>query len=100
MCGMGSADVTIGNEVTNDPKATPKAKAVARSQLAKQFGLDDPNPPPPAAPDLADQLLQKAGATSLMRQQSKQGRKSAFLTGAMGDVTTPLVSKKTALGGY
>ena len=38
---------------------------------------------PRAAPDLADKLLQRAGATSLERQQSKQGRRSAFLTGGI-----------------
>ena len=38
---------------------------------------------PKATPDLADKLIQRAGATSLERQQSKQGRRSAFLTGGI-----------------
>lgn len=40
------------------------------------------NPTPPPAPDLADKLLQGAGANSLLRQKAKQGRRSTFLSGA------------------
>ncbi len=97
MGGMGSSTATIGNEVTDDPNATPEAKKAARAKLSAQFGLTDPNPPPAPAPNLADQLLKKAGADSLTTQ-AKTSRKSSFLTGAMGDVTDPLIKKK--LGSY
>lgn len=101
MCtGLGQSTATITPSNANDPKASPEAKAAAAKKLAEDYGLYDKDPPPPAAPDLGDQLLQKAGIDSKLRNASKQGRKSSFLTGAMGDVTEPIVSEKKALGRY
>lgn len=100
MGGFGQSTMTIGNEVTNSKTATPAAKAEAAKKLAEQYGLNDPNPPPPAPPDLGSSILAKAGIDAKLRAGNKQGRKAAFLTGAMGDVTEPLVTKKSALGEY
>lgn len=100
MGGFGQSTLTVGNETTNSSSATKEAKAAAAKKLAEQYGLNDPNPPPSAAPDLGSSLLAKAGIDAKLRAGNKQGRKASFLTGAMGDVTDPLVSKKTALGDY
>lgn len=100
MGGFGQSTMTIGNEVTNSKTASPTAKAEAAKKLAEQYGLNDPNPPPAAAPDLGSSILAKAGIDAKMRAANKQGRKSSFLTGALGDVTDPLVTKKSALGEY
>lgn len=73
-------------------------KAAFDAEVAARAPLDTNQVAP--GPDLADKLLRKAGATSLLRQQTKQGRKSSFLAGAMGDVTAPLLTPKSTLGGY
>jgi hypothetical protein len=92
--------MTVGNETTNNKTAPPADKTAAAKKLAEQYGLNDPNPPPPAPPSMGDKLLAKAGIDSKLRNASKSGRKSSFLTGAMGDVTDPIVSDKKALGKY
>src|SRR5688500_8099545 len=100
MGGFGSSTATVGNEVTNDSRTTPEAKKAAAKKLAEEYGLNDPNPPPKGTPDLGDQLLAKAGIDTKKRLASKQGRKASFLTGAMGDVTEPILTDKKALGKY
>lgn len=50
------------------------------------------------APDLTDALLKKSMKDSTNRLKSAQGRKSTFLTGAGGDISSP--SKKSLLGSY
>lgn len=87
MGGMGNSTATISNSVTDDPSATPAAKAAARTKLSSQFGLTDTDPPPPPIADHADDLLRRAGATSLLRQDAKKGRQSTFLTESMTDIT-------------
>jgi hypothetical protein len=92
--------MTIGDQTTNNPAAPADARKAAAKRLAEQYGLTDPNPPPSAAPGMGDALLRKAGIDAKVRAASKQGRKSSFLTGAMGDVTNPILSEKKALGKY
>lgn len=99
MGGFGQSTMTIGNEVTNSSSATKEAKAAAAKRLAEQYGLNDPNPPPAAAPDLGSSILAKAGIDAKLRAGNKQGRKSQFLAGALGDVTSDITGKK-ATGRY
>lgn len=100
MGAFGQSTLTIGNETTNDPRKSQLARSAAAKKLAEDYGLNDPNPAPAAAPDLGSSLLARAGIDAKLRAGNKQGRKSSFLTGAMGDVTDPIVSDKKALGRY
>lgn len=86
MGGMGSSTATISDSTIEDPSSTPEAKAAARAKLSSQFGLTDKSPPPPPIADHADDLLRRAGATSLLRTQAKVGRMSTFITGAIPDL--------------
>jgi len=48
--------------------------------------------------DSTDALLRKGQAEGL-RNLTTRGRQSTFLTGAMGDITSPQVGRQTLLGG-
>lgn len=58
------------DERTDARKATDAAKLAAAQ--------------PGPVPDLADKLLQGSSSNSLLRQQTRQGRRSTFLSGALG----------------
>ena len=67
----------INNFLLDDREAERKYKETAATQAAAKAM-------PGPVPDLADQLLQRAGSSSLLRQQTRQGRKSTFLSGGGG----------------
>ncbi len=56
-----------------------RGSAHTAADAKKKAEEDAMNPGP--APDLADKLLSRAGADSLMRTKSKLGRRSTFLSG-------------------
>lgn len=100
-----NADGTFNAAKANaNPNTLADTNALYRGNMSPEeqatYDASQPLTPVAPAPDLADKLLRKAGATSLLSQASKQGRKSSFLSGAMGDVTAPLLTKKSTLGGY
>lgn len=66
------------NDAVDVQRTADRKSTDARSQLIS----DAANPGP--APDLADKLLSRAGAPSLMRQKAKQGRQSTFISEALG----------------
>ncbi len=82
----------------NDAALGDRQEARAATDAAAKAEADAANPGP--APDLADKILSAGLTRSLQQQQSKQGRRSSFLTGSMGNVASPLVTQKTALGQY
>lgn len=60
------------NDFALDERSEKRRQAeLAKSAIAK----------PPPTPDLADQLLQGKGSSALLRQKTKQGRRSTFLGG-------------------
>lgn len=59
----------------NDMALDERTEARKQTEIAKAAALQ-----PKKAPDIADQLL-GAGANSLLRQKTKQGRRSTFLGG-------------------
>lgn len=52
-----------------------------------------------APPDMTSDALRRARSAQMLRTLTGQGRRSTFLTGALGDPTNPVVKKKTLLGG-
>lgn len=54
--------------------------------------------PPPAPPDLTDELVQRAGIAQRLRNMASQGIGSTFLTGPVG-LTTPAPTTLPGLGG-
>jgi hypothetical protein len=72
------ADALFPKEVNNilldDREKARRVTDAAKADAAKKA---QPGP----VPDLADKLLQRAGAQDLMRQKAKAGRKSTFLSG-------------------
>lgn len=53
---------------------------------------------PEAAPDLASQAIQQAAAQERRRQLGSSGRRSSFLTGALGDSSAVSTTLKKLLG--
>jgi hypothetical protein len=53
---------------------------------------------PEAPPDLATKAVQDAAAAERRRQQASAGRKSTFLTGALGDTSPVSSTLKRLLG--
>ena len=54
---------------------------------------------PAAAPDLTDAMLSAADRAALIRQRQSQGRRSSFLTGPDGEMSTPPAGKTSMMGG-
>jgi len=56
-------------------------------------------PEAPATPDLTDELVQRARLAAIRRAQMGGALQSTFLTGSLGDTTTPITKKPSATGG-
>ena len=65
---------TINNMMSDDRE---NARKTTDAKTKADAIADTPGP----APDMADKLLKRAGADSLLRGKAKQGRRSAFLGG-------------------
>lgn len=57
------------------------------------------NPLPKQAPDLADAALTNEQRATLLRTRASQGRRSTFLTGPDGEMSTPAAGPSSSLLG-
>lgn len=77
--------------------ATMKLGGVNKAGKPIKYDLGGQAPPP--ASDLTDAALGASRRAQMLRMLTSRGRGSTFLTGPMGDQTTPKLSRPSLLGG-
>lgn len=77
--------------------ATMKLGGVNKAGKPLNYGLGIQ--PPSPAPTITDAALTSSRRSQMLRMLTSRGRGSTFLTGPMGDQTTPKLSRPSLLGG-